>query len=278
MAGVHQSRTGQRDTSNQQVTITSADGTALAARRTGHGSPIVLVHGANGDLDTFALIEGTLAELHTVWAYSRRGRGGSADGPVYTLEREIEDLLAVLAVAGDGTHLLGHSGGAIYSLLAAAQAPSLRSLVLYEPPLHFDRFDPLVIARTQAALDADDPDRALETIFPAIGITEDEVHVLRSIPPVWERLRVGVGLVPRELRTGFQALDRLRALDPPSVPTLYLYGENTDASVFAPPDEVGDLLPNAELHHLPRQRHLAFAFDPSRFAEAVLEFTTTHEG
>jgi pimeloyl-ACP methyl ester carboxylesterase len=150
--------------------------------------------------------------------------------------------------------------------------------VLYEPPLHFDRFDPLVIARTRAALDADDPDRALETIFPAIGVNDEEVQVLRSIQPVWERLRVSVRLVPRELRAGFQAIDRLRALDPPSVPTLYLYGENTDASVFAAPDELADLLPNAELHRLPRQRHLAFAFDPSRFAEAVLEFTTSHEG
>jgi len=84
-----------------ETTITSADGTNLAARRSGHGSPMVLVHGANGDLDTFALIEGLLAERHSVWVYSRRGRGGSGDGPDYALEREVEDLLAVAAAAGD---------------------------------------------------------------------------------------------------------------------------------------------------------------------------------
>ena len=56
------------------MTVTSADGTMLAVRRTGGGSPLVLVHGALGDLDTFALIEGLLAERHSVWVYSRRGR------------------------------------------------------------------------------------------------------------------------------------------------------------------------------------------------------------
>ena len=129
----------------QELTITSADGTTLAARRSGRGSPIVLVHGANGDLATFALIEGLLAEHHSVLVYSRRGRGGSGDGSHYALAREVEDLLAVLAAAGDRPHLFGHSGGALYSLLAAVQRPLLRSLFLYEPPLHGDRFDPIVV-------------------------------------------------------------------------------------------------------------------------------------
>jgi hypothetical protein len=68
------------------TTITSADGTTLAARRSGRGSPLVLVHGAIGDVDTFALIEGLLAERHSVWVYSRRGWGGSGDGRDYSLQ------------------------------------------------------------------------------------------------------------------------------------------------------------------------------------------------
>ena len=147
-----------------ETTITSADGTTLAARHSGHGSPMVLVHGAIGSLETFALIEGLLAERHSVWVYSRRGRGGSGDGPHYGLDREVEDVLAVLAAAGDHAHLLGHSGGAMYCLLAATQRPSLRSLVLYEPPFHGDRFDPNLVDAVQAALDAGDPDRA-ETLL-----------------------------------------------------------------------------------------------------------------
>jgi pimeloyl-ACP methyl ester carboxylesterase len=95
-----------------QMMVTSADGTKLAARRSSRGSPLVLVHGATGDIDTFALIEGTLGERHTVWVYSRRGRGGSGDGPDYALQREVDDVLAVLAAAGEGAHLVGHSSTA----------------------------------------------------------------------------------------------------------------------------------------------------------------------
>jgi pimeloyl-ACP methyl ester carboxylesterase len=261
-----------------ETTITSADGTKLAARHSGHGSPIVLVHGANGSLETFALIEGLLAERHSVWVYSRRGRGGSGDGPDYGLDREVEDVSAVLATVGDRAHLLGHSGGAVYCLLAAARRRSMRSLVLYEPPLHGDRFDPIVVEEVQAALDAGDPDLALEVLFPVGIAVEEEVRIIRSRPEVWARACEGVGLVPRELRTARGAIDRLTESDPPDVPTLYLYGEETDASIFATPEEVAGLLPNAQLHGLPGQRHLAFAFDPTSFAQAVLDFTTAHDG
>src|SRR5262245_50334953 len=106
------------------TTVTSADGTKLAVRRSGQGSPIVLVHGTNGDLDTFALVEGLLAERHSVWVYSRRGRGGSGDGPDYSLQREVDDVLAVVAAAGGNAHLLGHSGGALYCLFAATETAS----------------------------------------------------------------------------------------------------------------------------------------------------------
>jgi pimeloyl-ACP methyl ester carboxylesterase len=261
-----------------ETTIMSMDGTKLMARNSGHGSPLVLVHGANGDLDTFALVEGLLAERHTVWVYSRRGRGGSGDGPEYCTQREIEDVLAVLAATSDRAHLVGHSGGAAYCLLAAMQSPSLRSLVLYEPPLNGDRLDPTLIDDVQSALDADNPDRALELFFPAAGIVDQEVQALRSLEPVWARLREGVYLFPREVRAALHdQRDRLRAFDPPAVPTLYLYGKETEAAIFATLDDVAERLPNAQVHGLPGQRHLAFAFDPMSFAQAILAFTTAHD-
>jgi pimeloyl-ACP methyl ester carboxylesterase len=264
-----------------EVTITSADGTKLAARRSGRGSPLVLVHGATGDLDTFALIEGTLAEQHTVWVYSRRGRGGSSDGPGYGLRREVEDVLAVLAATGDRAHLVGHSGGAIYSLLAAMQTRSLHSLVLYEPPLRLDNIDvldPTVIDDMQSALDADDPDQALALFFSVAGIVDYEIRALRSLDWIWNRLQAGVALVPREINAGLEeAPEQFAAYEPPDIPILYMYGEATQASIFPTLDEVAELLPKAQLHGLARQRHLAFAFDPTAFTQAVLAFTTSHD-
>jgi pimeloyl-ACP methyl ester carboxylesterase len=262
-----------------KMTLTSADGTKLAVRCTGHGSPIVLVHGAVGDLDTFALIERLLAERHSVWVYSRRGRGGSGDGPDYTYHREVEDVLTVLATAGDGPHLFGHSGGAFYSL-AAAEASSLQSLVLYELPL-IDRLDASfidgLINEMETALDAGHCDRALELFLPLAGIVDEEAQALRALEPVWARMRAGVRLVPREMRSALRdGPDWLVGFDPPDVPTLYLHGEQTDALMFPSPREVPDLLPEAQLRGLAGQRHLGFAFDPSSFADAILEFTATH--
>jgi pimeloyl-ACP methyl ester carboxylesterase len=263
-----------------EMTLTSADGTGLAVRCTGHGSPVVLVHGAAGDSDTFALIEERLAERHSVWVYSRRGRGGSGDGLDYTYRREVEDVLAVLAGTGDRAHLFGHSGGAMYALMAATQASSLRSLVLYELPL-IDRLDAGsidgLIEGMEIALDAGDTDRALELFLPLAGVVDEEVEVLRALEPVWARMRAGVRLVPRELRSGLRdGPDWLARFDPPDVPVLYLYGEQTDARMFPSPSEVADLLPNAQLQGLPRQRHLGFAFDPSSCASAILDFTAAH--
>ena len=181
-----------------EMTITSTDGTKLAARWSGNGSPMVLVHGALGDLDDFALVEGLLAERHSVWVYSRRARGGSGDGPDYAVQREVEDVLAVVAAAGDGAHLVGHSFGAVCCLFAATRSPSLRSLVLYEPPLRVDRMDRRIGDDIQAALDAGNPDRALEIFFTVADIVDAEAQVLRSLEPVWETLRAGVRCVPRE--------------------------------------------------------------------------------
>lgn len=264
-----------------ELTIPSADATKLATRRSGRGSPLVLVHGANGDLDTFALIEGALAERHTVWVYSRRGRGGSGDGADYALQREIDDVLAVLAATGDRAHLVGHSGGALYSLFAAMETRSLRSLALYEPPLRLDNLDDLarsVIAEVRSALDADDLNRALELFLPVVGVTEQETQLLRSLDPVWKRLQAGVRLAPREIEAGLdEARERFASFEPPDVPTLYMYGEDRQASIFPTLDQVAELLPKAELSRLVGQRHLAFAFDPTTFARAILAFTTSHD-
>jgi pimeloyl-ACP methyl ester carboxylesterase len=152
----------------------------------------------------------------------------------------------------------------------------MRSLVLYEPPLHGDRLDPSLIVDVKSALDAGNPDRALELFFPDVGIIDQEVQILRSLDPVWARLREGVQLVPREIRA-FEGREQLMAFDSPDVPTLYLYGEETEAPIFATLDEVAELFPKAQLHGLPGQRHLGFAFDPTVFAQAILDFTTAHD-
>ena len=184
----------------KETTVISADGTPLASRCSGSGSPLVLVHGALGDLNTFALLEEPLAEHHTVWVYSRRNRGGSGDGPSYGIEREAEDVLAVLDAAGGDAHLFGHSSGAFYAMLAAPRAARLRSLLLYEPPLHVGNVERDLRERMETALADGDPARAIETFAPVADIAPEELQAVRSEEPVWEALNAGVKVFPRELQ------------------------------------------------------------------------------
>ncbi len=257
-----------------ETTVVSADGTPLAARYSGSGPPIVLVHGAMGDLNTFAFLEAPLAEHHTVWVYSRRNRGGSGDGPRYGVEREAEDVLAVVEAAGGAAHLFGHSSGAIYAMLAAPHAAGLRSLLFYEPPLHLDAVEPDLLQGMDSALADGDPARAIERFLPVADIAPEELDAVRSDAPVWAALEAGVQVFPRELRAlqheGTALLSKLRL---PDIPLLYLYGELTSAPVYPSVAEVAARYPQAEIRGLAGQRHLAPMFAPAAFAAAITEFT-----
>lgn len=257
----------------KETTVVSADGTPLAARCSGHGSPLVLVHGALGDLNSFALLEAPLAERHTVWVYSRRNRGGSGDGPSYSIEREAEDVLAVVDAAGGDVHLFGHSAGGAYAMLAAPRASRLRSLLIYEPALHADRMERATRERLEAALAAGDPDSAIEAFTPAAGITAEELAAIRTLEPVWEALLAGVQVFPRELRALQEASALLSRIELPDVPLLCLHGELTESVAYPSASEIAERYPNAEQLTLPGQRHLAPMFDPESFAQAVLAFT-----
>jgi pimeloyl-ACP methyl ester carboxylesterase len=118
----------------------SADGTAIAYDRYGAGPAVILVAGAMMDRahPTLAGVAGALAPWFTVWSYDRRGRGDSGDTPPYTVEREIEDLAAVIAAAGEPAMVFGGSSGAALALEAAVRLPGITRLALWEPPYHVD--------------------------------------------------------------------------------------------------------------------------------------------
>lgn len=259
--------------------ITSADGTKLAARNSGVGSPLVLVHGALGNLDIFLPIEPLLAERHEVWVYSYRGHLGSDATDDYGIDRQVEDVLSVVDAAGGEVHLFGWSMGAAFAMLAAQRSTSLRSLILYEPPLKIDPATTRILIDTvQTALDKEGPDGALEAFFPIAGVIAAEVEALRSDAQVWEALRQGIQVLPHELAVFAEQPDDSSGFESPDVPTLYLYGEQTESPVFATANEVAEMFPKAHLRALAGQRHMANVFDPGVFAAAILEFTSAHDG
>jgi len=112
----------------------SADGTAIAYDRAGHGPPLVVVVGAFCDRRTFVPPAGLTSQF-TVYTYDRRGRGDSGDTPPYSPDREIEDLAAVVEACGEGGVLAyGHSSGAALALRAAARGMPFAAVAAYEPP------------------------------------------------------------------------------------------------------------------------------------------------
>src|SRR5262249_20643326 len=116
------------------IKVKSADGTAIAVQREGSGPAIVLVAGALTTGAAFGPLAQLLAPRFTVYAYDRRGRGESADTQPYPVQRELEDLAAVITEASGEAFVFGHSSGAILALEAAASGPGIAGLVLYEPP------------------------------------------------------------------------------------------------------------------------------------------------
>src|SRR5215203_2178151 len=114
--------------------VTSADGTPIAFERLGDGPPIIVVGGAICDRAMTRPTAEQLAQHFTVINYDRRGRGDSGDTAPYAVEREIEDLGALIAEAGGRASVYAHSSGAGLALHAAAQDLPIAKLVLHEPP------------------------------------------------------------------------------------------------------------------------------------------------
>ena len=119
-------------------TVRSRDGTTIAFDRSGRGPSLIIVNGALSDRRAVPDLASRLADELTVIAYDRRGRGDSTDTPPYAVEREIEDLAALVDVAGGSAFVFGHSSGAVLALGAAAAGVPIARLALYEPPLMVD--------------------------------------------------------------------------------------------------------------------------------------------
>ena len=115
--------------------VTSKDGTTIAFDRLGEGPAVILVSGGSVDRSSLAALADLLAQHFTVFNYDRRGRGPSGDTPPYAVEREVEDIDAVVEAAGGSAYLFGSSSGAALALEAARQRPTrITKLALWEPP------------------------------------------------------------------------------------------------------------------------------------------------
>src|SRR2546428_4236695 len=119
--------------------VISKDGTPIAFDQSGQGPPIILVVGAFNDSSTGAPLAAQLSEHFTVFNYDRRGRGASGDTTPYAIQREIEDLAALITEAGGSSSVFGYSSGAVLTLKAAASGLAISRLALDDRPVVVER-------------------------------------------------------------------------------------------------------------------------------------------
>ena len=258
--------------------VHSADGTRIAFRRLGSGPAVVFVHGSVSTHTDWMPVARLLANSYTCFAMDRRGRAKSGEGVgPYSIEREYEDIAAVLAVAkietGSDAALVGHSYGAICALGAAMRHPVPR-LVIYEPPLPAggliagESLPPYAQAVAEGDLDT-----ALElglTAFP--HMPPADILALRD-SRAWPRLRVLAKSWIREL----EALDAQSAdlthYGEISCPTLLLVGSlSPEHPMLDAARALSTALPGMRVEWLPGQGHGAMRAAPEMVARLIRNF------
>jgi len=263
---------------SEAATVTSKDGTPIAYWRSGEGSPLVLVHGTTADHSRWKPVLAAFEEHFTVYAVDRRGRGGSGDSADYSIEREFEDVAAVVDSIGKPVNLLGHSYGAVCSLEAALLTSNVRKLVLYEPGMNVTGgqiYPPGFIDRLDALLEAGDRDAVISTMFrDLVGMPQEEVEYLRSLPAWQERVKAA-HTVPRELRADEVYRFDAERFGDLGVPTLVLEGSDSLAFLKAADKAVDETLPNCRIVVMPGQGHAAMDTGTDLFTTEVDRFLTT---
>jgi pimeloyl-ACP methyl ester carboxylesterase len=260
--------------------VESRDGTEIAVWSSGQGPPLVLVHGAVADHTRWRPLLPFLEPHVTVHALDRRGRGASGDAPGYAIEREFEDVAAVVdAVAeasGSAVDLYGHSFGGLCAFGGATLTTGVGRLVLYEgwPPadVRARELPSGLGGRLDALLAEGNRDAVVETMFREVVLMpEAEITALRA-QPAWPARVAAAPTIVRELRAipqvPFDAGQAARI----AVPTLLLTGSDSDDPFAADIATVAAALPDTRVGVLDGQRHVGDILAPELFARRLLAF------
>ena len=258
--------------------VRSKDGTTIAFERSGKGPSLILVDGAvcSRAFGPSPKLAPLLARDFTVYAYDRRGRGGSGDTEPYSPHREVEDLAAVIEAAGGRAFLLGLSSGGALALHAAASGLPVVKILAYEPPFVNEGGQP----------DGSQHEDALKRLLAAgkrggavkyfmrdmVGAPAAMVVIMRLMPWIWRKLEAVAHTLPYDaaVMSAFRIpRDRFGSI---RVPALVMNGSKTDARLRRAARAVAQAVPGAQYRDLAGQTH---AVRPEVLAPAAVEFFNT---
>jgi pimeloyl-ACP methyl ester carboxylesterase len=244
-------------------TTMSKDGTTIAYDKIGTGPPLILVDGATVMRAYDVPYANALAPHFTVMTYDRRGRGDSSDTLPYAVEREIEDLNAVITEAGGQANVIGFSSGAVLALRAAAAGADIRKLALYEAPFLVDASRPPMPDDYVEHLDALVSDGRRGDAFAyflttAVGMPAELVEPMRG-EAFWPGSESVAHTIAYDGRIMGNTMSG-RPLPPEpwtsvTVPTLVMTGGNSPEMMHSGARALLHFLPNGEIRTLPGQDH-----------------------
>jgi pimeloyl-ACP methyl ester carboxylesterase len=258
--------------------VNSADGTTIVFDRSGAGPAVILVHGAftGRAHPILSDVAAALAPWFTVFNYDRRGRGDSGDTQPYAVEREVEDLTALLEEAGGSAMVFGGSSGSGLALEAAARNPAISKLAVWEPPYHVDESAPELSPDFAAQLDALVKDGrrgdAVELFMVQAAEAPVEAMAAMRLQPSWPEAETAAHTLAYEAAVmgpgNALPAQRLAAI---TQPTLVLTGGNSPAWMTNAGKAVAETIHGAVHRVLEGQTHNV---SPEALAPELLEFFT----
>ena len=262
-------------------TVISKDGTTIAFDQIGKGPTVILIDSALADRSICVKLARLLAEEFTVINYDRRGRGDSGDTQPYAVEREVEDIEALMDAAGGSAFIFGSSSGAVLALEAARKLPAkVKKQVLYEPPFIVDDSrSPLpadFVEQIKELLASEKRSETLRLFFSkAMGIPGIFITLMRLMPS-WSKSRAVAHTLPYDLMI-MGDTQRGKPLPasrwaPAVMPTLVLTGGKSEAFFHTGGDALVEVLPNARHRILKDQHHGSVVMSPNVVASEIAQF------
>ena len=261
-------------------TVSSPDGTTIAYDKAGEGPAVILVDGALSVHSSGGTLELTklLAPHFTVYGYDRRGRGRSGDTLPYAVDREIDDIEALIGQAGGSAFLYGHSSGGTLAMRAAVRlGGSVGKLAIYEAPHNDDpdaqeSWSDYLRALRQLLADGRRGD-AVALFMRFIGTPGDQVDAMRQAP-FWP----GMEAVAPTLAYDHTAIIGERWAAPTSlaarvsVPALVLAGGASLPFMAPTARALSEAMPHGRLRLLEGQTHNV---NPPALAPVLVDFLTS---
>jgi pimeloyl-ACP methyl ester carboxylesterase len=258
-------------------TVTSKDGTKIAYDKQGQGPALVLVFGALCTRTTGSTPElvNLLARHFTVYNYDRRGRGDSGDTKPYAVEREIEDIEALIDDAGGIASLYGHSSGAALSLEAAIKLGNkVKKLVMYEVPYNDDKEAQQAwreyITQLSEALATDRPGDAVALFMKLTGMPDNQLKGMRQSPtwPAFEAVAPTLAYDHTAILGKNASIPTERAARV-HIPALVMSGGASFPFMHVTAQTLGQVMPHAQVRTLEGQTH---DVKPEVLAPVLVEF------